>query len=71
MKAIVEFMDHVWPWKPHELQYNIKVFYSTPDIAFVFSELYLGHKVERMSTCELEVDVVAADVLNRLEVVGK
>ena len=52
-----------------KLQYN--VFYSTPDIAFVFSELYLGHKVERMSTCELEVDVVAADVLNRLEVVGK
>jgi len=54
---------------PMKLQYN--VFFSTPDIAFVFSELYLGHKVERMSTCELEVDVVAADVLNRLEVVGK
>ena len=56
---------------PMKLQYNIKVFFSTPDIAFLFSELYLGHKVERMSTCELEVDVVAADVLNRLEVVGK
>ena len=34
------------------------------------SELYLDVSVERESTCELEVDVVAADILNRLEVNG-
>ncbi|XP_053396986.1 uncharacterized protein LOC123552830 [Mercenaria mercenaria] len=32
------------------------------------SELYLDDSVERLSTCELEVDVVAADILNRLDV---
>ena len=36
-----------------------------------FSELYLDPDVERLSTCELEVDVVAADILNRLEVNGQ
>ena len=35
------------------------------------SELYLDADVERQSTCELEVDVVAADILNRLEVNGE
>ena len=33
--------------------------------------MLLGEDVERQSTCELEVDVVAADILNRLEVGGK
>ena len=33
--------------------------------------MLLGEDIERQSTCELEVDVVAADILNRLEVVGK
>ena len=38
---------------------------------YVFSELYLDADIERESTCELEVDVVAADILNRLEVNGE
>ena len=33
--------------------------------------MLLGEDIERQSTCELEVDVVAADILNRLEVGGK
>lgn len=33
----------------------------------LFSSLIL-EEVERMSVCELEVDAVAADVLNRLEI---
>lgn len=37
----------------------------------VFSELLLDGNVERVSTCELEIDIVAADILNRLEVGGK
>lgn len=32
--------------------------------------MVLDAEVERQSTCELEVDVVAADILNRLEVGG-
>lgn len=31
----------------------------------------LGEDIPRVSTCELEVDVVAADILNRLEVDGE
>ncbi|OWF40745.1 DNA polymerase zeta catalytic subunit-like [Mizuhopecten yessoensis] len=36
------------------------------DDTTISSDLYVD--VERLSTCELEVDVVAADILNRLEV---
>lgn len=36
----------------------------------IYSELYLDG-VEKLSTCALEVDVVAADIINRLEVGGK
>lgn len=35
-----------------------------------FRDMYLGSDVLRQSTCELEVDVVAADILNRQEVDG-
>lgn len=37
-------------------------------VCVVASDLYLSADVTRMSRCELEVDVVAADILNRLEV---
>lgn len=37
---------------------------------FPFRDMYLGSDVLRQSTCELEVDVVAADILNRREVDG-
>ena len=33
--------------------------------------MLLDEDVELQSTCELEVDVVAADILNRLEVGGE
>ncbi|XP_052808091.1 uncharacterized protein LOC128236972 isoform X1 [Mya arenaria] len=32
------------------------------------SEMYLDSQVERMSTCKLEVDAVAVDIINRLEI---
>lgn len=35
------------------------------------SDMYLDRSVKPQSTCELEVDVVAADILNRLEVDGR
>ena len=38
---------------------------------FYSSDMLLEEDIERQSTCELEVDVVAADILNRLEVGGK
>jgi len=33
-------------------------------------DLMLDEDVKRISSCELEVDVVAADILNRLQVDG-
>ena len=33
--------------------------------------MLLDEDIERQSTCELEIDVVAADILNRLEVGGE
>ena len=38
---------------------------------YCYSDMLLGEDIERQSICELEVDVVAADILNRLEVGGK
>lgn len=40
-------------------------------LLYICSDLYLDTSVVRQSVCELEVDVVAADILNRLEVDGK
>ena len=37
----------------------------------MFREMLLPASVERQSLCELEVDVVAADILNRREVTGQ
>ena len=37
---------------------------------FVDRECVLGPDVERLSFCELEVDVVASDILNKLEIGG-
>lgn len=37
---------------------------------FVDRECVLGPDVERLSSCELEVDVVASDILNKLEIGG-
>lgn len=37
----------------------------------IFREMLLPANVERQSLCELEVDVVAADILNRREVAGQ
>ena len=34
------------------------------------SDLMLDSEIDRQSTCELEVDVVAADIINRQEVGG-
>ena len=31
----------------------------------------MGSEVERLSFCELEVDVLASDILNKLEIGGK
>ncbi len=36
-----------------------------------FCSSLILEEVERMSVCELEVDAVAADVLNRLEIESK
>ena len=36
----------------------------------VFRDLLLDEDVKRVSSCELEVDIVAADILNRLQVDG-
>lgn len=44
-------------------------FYMVLD--FIISKLLLPPTVERKSQCELEVDVVAADILNRIEVDGE
>lgn len=38
---------------------------------YVFCSSLILEEVERMSVCELEVDAVAADVLNRLEIESK
>ena len=38
-------------------------------ISFLYSSLLL-EGVEPLSTCELEVDAVAADILNRLDIEG-
>ena len=35
------------------------------------SEMLLPSSIERQSVCELEVDVMAADILNRREVTGQ
>lgn len=40
-------------------------------ISCVFCSSLVLEEVERMSVCELEVDAVAADVLNRLEIESK
>jgi len=37
----------------------------------VSSDLLLDEDVKRVSSCELEVDIVAADILNRLQVDGE
>lgn len=39
-------------------------------IVAVFRDLLLDEDVERVSSCELEVDVVAADILNRHQIDG-
>jgi len=39
-------------------------------LMLLFRDLLLDEDVMRMSSCELEVDVVAADILNRLQVDG-
>lgn len=38
---------------------------------YMFREMLLPASVERQSLCELEVDIVAADILNRREVTGQ
>ena len=39
-------------------------------MVMLFRDLLLDEAVERLSSCQLEVDVVAADILNRHEVDG-
>lgn len=48
-----------------ETEVDFHMIYPLP-----FRDMYLGSDVLRQSTCELEVDVVAADILNRQEVDG-
>lgn len=37
----------------------------------IYRDLYLDESVTRQSTCELECDIVAPDILNRQEVDGR
>ena len=37
----------------------------------LYRDLYLDESVTRQSTCELECDIVAPDILNRQEVDGR
>jgi len=42
----------------------------TADGVVLYRDLLLDEDVKRISSCELEVDIVAADILNRHEVDG-
>ncbi|KAK0142555.1 DNA polymerase zeta catalytic subunit [Merluccius polli] len=56
-------------WEPDNIPCSLGPFFAglTPDLLSPLSSLVLDG-VQRQSTCELEADGVAADILNRLEI---
>ena len=51
-----------------EFSFNPQLFINT---FYCCRDCILGSEVERLSFCELEVDILASDILNKLEIGGK